>query len=420
MMSDDTLPRGFSVQPLPWHLRLPTALADGLGIGAPRLTPENLMRAARRWSGSSLSLPTHVGEALEVLCRSWADEADLHWFGRMNVWSLTVTGLRGLLAVEEAHRADPTLSTDPLIPPLVVTGLPRSGTTFLHRLLSAVSEAEGIALYQHIYPGPGGGPARRLARAERIFAPWKQASQSYNMDAIHLVRPPMPDECNFGMRLGGRSMIFWAMASTPGYMEWLLGQDLRETYQMYRRVLQVHQRQAPGQRLVLKCPHHLAWLPALVEALPEALIVQTHRHPLQVVPSESKLVLSLHGLSTHRLDWERTVRFNALKVRTYAQRSVAFSREAGGQRILHVDYRGLVSDPVAVAEDIHQRFGLPFGETHRQQLASFHQENRQHKHGRNRYSLEQFELDGDQIEEAFAPYIERFFDDEGAPLFGFG
>ena len=401
---------GFELRPLPALLRVPNAIVDGLGLDRPKLTPEQLTRAAGRRAGLAPSFPAHVDEALEVLCRSLHDEAKLHWFGRANMRNLIVTGLAELLVIEDLFRRRPELEQHELVPPLIVTGLPRSGTTFLHRLLSVAEAAAPVTLHRHLFPSPRRLPTSRV-EAELLFAPWKLGSRSYGLDAIHFVRPGLPDECNFGMRLGMRSMIFWATAPTYGYLRWLLDQDLREAYQLYRRVLLVHQARAPGRRLTLKCPHHLAWLPALSEALPEAQIVQTHRDPLAVVPSECKLILSLHGLATRAIDWRRTVAANRLKVTTFARRSLAFADSEAGAKVLHVDYRRLVRDPVALAFEVYDHFGVEHSAADDAALDAFFAANRQHKRGKNRYSLGQFEFEPADIEADFADYRRRFLSD---------
>lgn len=402
---------GYVPRPLPAFLRAPNAIVAKLGIAAPQLTPERLARAASRRAGLAPNFPAHVGEALEVLCRSLHDEARLHWFGRANVSSLIVTGLAELLRIEDQFRRDPSLAERELVAPLIVTGLPRSGTTFLHRLLSVPEAAEPVLLHHHLFPTPRRMPSSSRIEAELLFHPWKVASRRHGLDAIHYVRPDLPDECNFGMRLGMRSMIFWATAPTYGYLEWLLEQDLREAYQLYRRALLLHQARTPGKRLTLKCPHHLAWLPALTEALPEAKIVQTHREPLEAVPSECKLILALHGLATRELDWRETVNHNHMKIDTFAKRSLAFADTEAGRAIMHVDYRRLVGEPVAVAREVFARIGLPLDEPDRAALERFCAENPQHKHGKNSYSLAQFGLDDKQIEAEFGPYRERFLSD---------
>jgi hypothetical protein len=406
---------GLDVRPLPALLRAPDTISRALGLdGSRAMSPEHLTRAAARRAGLPARFPVHVDEALEVMCRSIRDEARLHWFGRANLRNLIVTGLAELLLLDERFRAEPELDEQPLIPPLIVTGLPRSGTTFLHRLLSAPSERGGVPLHRHLFPTRRSELASR-AEAELLFYPWKIASARYNLSAIHHVRPGLPDECNFGMRLALRSMIFWATAPTYGYLRWLLGQDLRETYKLYRRALLLHQARNPGRRLVLKCPHHLAWLPALREALPEAHIIQTHRSLTQIAPSEAKLVLSLQALSTHELDWRRTVAHNQLKLKTFAERSVEFADTEAGAAICHVDYRRLVREPIAVAREIHARFGIPHTAADDAALTQYFAANRQHKHGKNHYSLEMFELDGAAIEAQMRGYRDRFL---AAPIDG--
>jgi hypothetical protein len=326
----------------------------------------------------------------------------------MYQYDLLVTGLSSLLRIEAAFEADPGLAATPLIDPLVVIGLPRSGTTFLHRLLSTAPGAAGVSMQRHMFPMPHPVVDYRNLEVAAKFLPWQIAARPYQMDAMHFVRPDLPDECNFGMRLAGRSMIYWATAPTYSYLPWLLAQDLRESYQLYRKALILHQRSMPGARLTLKCPHHLAWLPSLCEALPEAAIVQTHRDPRETVPSECKLVLALQAVSTSRIDWRRTVTCNFEKVRCFAERAVTFERHPAASRIVHVDYRSLVRDPVGAVRDLYPKIGRTFGSAEEAALAGFAQENRQHRHGKNEYSAARFGISAEQIDAEFKAYRERF------------
>ncbi len=400
---------GIQHRPLPLTLKMATAVAER--IGGPRLQPEPLMEAAARSVGLEPDFPAHVVEALGQICRSIETEANLHWFGATNMRTLLVTGLGSYLRVEHEFAQRPELAETPLRSPLFVVGLPRSGTTYLHRLLSAPEEADCVRMYQHIYPVPFRPFDLRRLKAEVEFFPWKVASSTYGLDAIHFVRPKLADECNFGMRVTGRSMIYWAVSPNHSYLRWLLAQDLKETYAFYRKVLILHQEASPGRRLVLKCPHHLAWLPSLFEAVPEACVVQTHRDPLKTVPSECNLIASLHSVVTEDLDWRRTVESNMFKVHTFARRAVDFADTETGKRILHLPYRELVGDPVGLARTIHEHFELPFSDGHAGTIRDFAEENRQHKHGKHRYSAEQFEIDTDALREDYAPYLERFRDE---------
>lgn len=402
---------GFPQRPLTAPIRAANQIASWLGFDPRELRPEPLMEDAARAVGLPPDFPPHVVEALEVLCASLRESGRLHWFGYMNVRTMLVTGLSALLQVERAFAERPELADVPLNAPIIVLGLPRSGTTHLHRVLSETTHARPVEFYRHIYPLHERGPDLRRARAELEFFPWKLASRTYGLDAMHLVRPALPDECNLGMRLAGRSMIYWATAPTYGYLRWLLAQDSRESYQLYRKVLILHQLSAPGKRLTLKCPHHMAWLPALVEAIPEAKLVLTHRDPLEAVPSECKLILSLHALSTDELDWRSTVDGNAHKIHVFSQRAVDFADGPDAGRIFHAPYRRLLKDTLGLVRDIHTFFDLSYSEEDAARVGAYVAQNRQHKHGKNHYTAEQFGLDPAKLAEEYAPYRERFEDE---------
>ena len=215
------------------------------------------MVAGAQIAGLPPEYPAYVKKTLNVLCDSLQSEANLHWFGAKNTITLLTTGLAALLRIEKVFADNPDLHQTSLRQPVFVVGIPRSGTTFLHRLLSAAPDAAGIQLHRHMMP-----VAHRRFDFRRLdthvkFLPWRLACKTYDLDAIHYIRPDLPDECNFGMRLGGRSMIYWATSHTPSYLRWLVAQDLRETYELYRKCLILHQLANPGQRLVMKC--HSTW-----------------------------------------------------------------------------------------------------------------------------------------------------------------
>lgn len=398
---------GFEIKPLPLWLRYPNFLAEKLGINAPCLTPENICRAASRNVSLPSNVPPYVENALEILCRSLRDDTNLHWFGRMNYWNVIVTGLSSLLEVEHMFQCDPSLIKTKLIDPVLVVGLPRSGTTFLHRLLSSLEPAQGIELYRYMYPIQKHPDTRQISTFA-IFEPWRIASSIYNMDAIHYMRPHLPDECNFGLRMSLHSMLFWSIAPTYSYLLWLLDQDFQETYKFYRKLIILYQQQLPGKRLTLKCPYHVAWLPSLVDVFPEAHIVETHRDPLDTIASDCKLTLALHGLSTNCLDWEKVVSYVYSKTYCFAQRSIAFSNSDTGKQIFHTKYTSLLKDTEIVIRKAYDFWGISFTKNNAETLKQHLINNRQHKYGRNSYSLEQFGLSSNKIIQDFKEYREKF------------
>ncbi len=397
----------FELRSLPLLFQIPNNLTKTLGVTTPHLTPENLIKAASKKANLPAKFPIEMETALEVLCRSIADEAKLHWFGKMNYLNMIVTGLSGYLQVEQAFIDNPALAETKLLDPLIVMGLPRSGTTFLHRLLSSPENNQGIEMYRFMFP-TAGKPDLRSLSTFAIFEPWKIASGVYNMDAIHYMRPNLPDECNFGLRLTMQTMLFWSMAPTYSYLRWLLDRDLKFAYQFYRKLLIIYQQQLPNQRLTLKCPYHIGWINSLVEAIPEAKIVNIHRDPLQTMASDCKLTLSLHGLATDNLDAQKVVDHVYLKNHAFTQRIMAFASSFEGHKILHVKYQDLVKDPLNFVRHIYEEIDLPLDDRDQEMLEQYVLNNKKNKHGRNSYSLEQFNLSENKMTIEFKDYCDRF------------
>ena len=143
---------GLEPQPLPTHFRMLGGVFGLLRRDRHALDPERLARAASRRAGLPDRLPASVGDGLERFCRAARDEAELHWYGRAVLWDLVVSGLAARLRLDAAFAAEPGLADTPLIAPLIICGLPRSGSTFLHRLLAHTEDAQPVKLYEHLEP----------------------------------------------------------------------------------------------------------------------------------------------------------------------------------------------------------------------------------------------------------------------------
>ena len=150
MMSKQTA--GFRMAPLPGWIRAANGIARTFGIARGSFWPERIMTDAGHAAGLPPDFPPHVHEAVDVLCRSIREETNLHALGVANNYNLLGIGLAQFLLVEKMFADDPSLINEPLLSPVVVVGMPRSGTTFLHRLLAAAPDAMGVSFSQHVYP----------------------------------------------------------------------------------------------------------------------------------------------------------------------------------------------------------------------------------------------------------------------------
>ena len=400
-MSDVTVPRPSLPAALRW-LNAAGALAARTGIVPDSLDPDAACAEARRRTGLSNFGAPYFRPALETLLESANRDANLHFVGRRHLHGLVV---RSLITRLRLARAAPSADRAALRSPLLVCGLPRSGTTFLHRLLALAADARALRLWELMDPLPGPGRDRRRDDTAMRLARLRRLSPA-NLDAQHFMRADLPDECGHLFKATFLSSLY-AMVPATGYLDWYPHQDMHAAYRDYRRLL-VLMTGDDGARLVLKDPFHAMSLPALFNAIPDAMVVQTHRAPSEVVPSFHKLTLTTQSVLAAKVDVPRVVATNTTWLETVAHRSVDDRARVPGRQVIDVDYRALVADPVGTVRGIHDRFGLGWSDALEAQLTAFVRANGQRKHGDNPYAASAFGQTASRIDERFAAYRATF------------
>jgi hypothetical protein len=380
---------------------------QALGLRIPPLDPDGLIAAARRKANLQNLGATFPWEALRLAAHAIEANKDLHLIARVALRMSLINALVLRLRLEEARQRDPQLERRSIRPSLIVCGLPRSGTTFLHRLLANLDDARPLLLWELLEPIPGRGPDQRRAKAERDLARlrrWIPAS----MDAQHLVRPELPDECMYLMRAALAGPTFYTGPQGGRYLELSSERDMLPVYRDWRALLSLLD--VPGKRLVLKDPHHSANLPELFTVLPDALVVRTHRNPVEVVPSYHQLVASWLAIICRRFDLPRMVEHTTRLLEDMATRMVAADDDPRlpHDRVIDVDYRALVQNPLAAVRGICRHFDIPWKDEYPERLEQFINRNRQRAYGENTYSCEEYGQTKEYIADRFRLYIERY------------
>src|SRR5258707_7762658 len=176
--------------------------------------------------------------------------------------------------------------------PVFVTGLPRTGTTALHRLLTADPAQEGLELWLTQAPQPR--PPRESWAADPVSAQLQAAYEQHHVEHpefmdVHYIAADQVEECWQLLRQSMRSISFECLAHLPAYSSWLAGQDWTAAYRRHRRNLQLIGLRDAGLRWVLKNPSHLFALDELLAVYPDALVIQTHRAPRVAIASACSL-----------------------------------------------------------------------------------------------------------------------------------
>jgi len=393
----------------PWPLRLLNALGGALptaGLRLPPLDPKRLKARAAREEGLSDFGEPDFEEGLAVLCASAERDANLLLTGRLLYRQQITNALLTRLRRIEARKRRPEAFRTPLVPPLIVLGLPRSGTTLLHRMLSLARDARAPALWEMQQPIAGSGCEDRREMSLREIAKLKKAAP--DIDAKHHVDPDEPEEDFFLFDSSFWSISFWVMAPVYGYLEWYLGHDPRPGYRVYLEHLRLFQHESPGKRLTLKAPAHTAYVDTLLETIPDAMIVQTHRDPVKITSSINSLMYTFQSYLTGDLDIRRAAAVNTNLYVHAIERNMAARASIPEGQILDICYAELTADPVATVRKIYDHFGLAFDSGFEPRLRAWMAECPQERFGKHEYAPEDFGMTDAQIAERFKDYTSRF------------
>ena len=366
---------------------------------------DDLRESASRMTGLTDFGADDYSDGLAVILDSYARDADLTQLGQ----KVARVGLRGALGArllsEAAWAAHPQYSGVPVERPVFVTGLPRSGTTALHRLLTADPGHQGLELWLAELPQPR--PPRDTWAANPVFQHIQAGYQQHHVDhpefmGVHYIAADTVEECWQLLRQTLRSVSYECLAHLPTYSAWLQGQDWTGPFRRHKRNLQLIGLNDGGRRWVLKNPSHLFSLDAIMAVYPDALIIQTHREPRTVIAS-------MCSLAAHATDgWSNTFRgavIGAGQLELWARGLTEFAAARARYnpaQFLDVDYADFTADPAGTVDRVYSHFGLPYGEAARAAVREVHAQASQGG-GRpaHQYALADFGLTAQQVDDRF-------------------
>ncbi|HWE39509.1 MAG TPA: sulfotransferase [Isosphaeraceae bacterium] len=379
-----------------------------LGVEVTRLDAEAEFRRAERVTGlSDWGQDQSFWTPARMLFEAAESEAGLHPFGRALFRVQMRRLLENRLKIEEDFKNHPEIRDVPIRRPLIVVGLPRSGTTLLHRLLALEPSGRPLVFWEAMWPSPPPEEATyttdpRVGRTRLLLKGLLGMMPA--LRAIHDAEADAPEECNPLLEHNFTAHTVGGALGSVTYVDWLLAHDMVGPYRFLRRLLQLLMWRKPADHWVLKNPAHTWYLDALLAVFPDACLVQTHRDPKEVIPSLCSLWSQLRTLFTDRIDLRLTGRRATEIFAEATRRALAVRATADPARFLDVTYESLLRDPVSVVTRIHDHFGLPRSPDLADRVRDWLAANPQHKHGSHRYTLEQFGLDAPTLDRAFADY----------------
>jgi hypothetical protein len=367
---------------------------------------DDIAAAAIRTTGLSDFGGSGHEEGLRLLVEELGSaEAGLTPRGNYFQRSEVKSALVGVLLTRAQLTAHPEHRDVPIERPVFLMGLPRTGTTALHRYLHADPATQGLELWLTQYPQPR--PPRESWADDPIFQAMQAGFAAHHVASpdfmgIHYMDATTVEECWRLLRQTGKSNSYESLANVPRYTEWLRRQSWVDAYERHRQLLQLIGLNDRERRWILKNPSHMTALDALMTVYPDALVVYTHRDPVTCIASSCSLSAeTTAGQSTTYVG--EVIGRTQLDLWSRSYHAFHDARPAyDDAQFADVAFADLRDDPLGVTRGLYERFGLDWTP---EAQAAIERLDREVKTGsaapRHDYSLADYGLTERQVRAAF-------------------
>ncbi|BDS15365.1 sulfotransferase family protein [Aureispira anguillae] len=373
-----------------------------------KLDANQLLTAAQKAIGATDFGETAYQERLERLCQSINQEAQLHPFGAF----ISKERLKGLLknrlrAIQYLQQ-HPAILKEELQPPLIIAGLQRTGTTFLQRLLASDTNNRALLSWEALNPIPFSGANEQKKRIRQALLSQKALRyMSPIFFSIHPVEFDSPEEDILLNDMTLLSAIPEATMHVPSFSQWVTHQDHSIAYDWLFKMLQLLQWQTKPKTWILKTPQHLEYMDVIVQKFPQSVVIHTHRHPKECIPSFCSMVYHSRKIFSTHVDAKEVAKHWLNKNIYMLQKTMQARKAHPDFKVIDVYYKDLTKDPIGTLQQIYQQIGRPWTTQVESEIKQAMLQHKKNKYGKHHYDMADFGLTNASIEQAFSFYLEQ-------------
>jgi hypothetical protein len=388
-------------------------LLEDAGFSRPALDSNRLIAAAVHRTGLEDFGDPSFSEGLDLLTTELQARGQLSQVGRMAAYFNLVENLCVRLQLIDYRARHPDVAGQQIQKPLVITGLPRTGTTILFELIAQDPTMRSPASWEVAKPVPPARPEsyqddRRIKSVDRFMGFAEKLSPGFR--TIHAIGAQLPQECVYLFASQFISEQFGYMFHIPDYRDWALQQDMTATYRWHADFLQHMQSEFQNERWVLKTPSHLAYLDYLLAQYPDAAIVWTHRQPLDAMASFSSLACRLHGAFSDCVDRQAVAAHEFAHSARILETGMEQRHKRDQVQFFDIGFDAICTDPIGVIVKLYEHFGFAFSQEAETRMREYLERHPRNLYGEHRYSAAEFGLDEAREEELFSEYLSQFGD----------
>ncbi|MCV7105860.1 sulfotransferase [Mycolicibacterium chitae] len=389
------------------------AIIDGMAAMADYcpLTADALHEQATAQTGLSDFGSQDYRERMDVLLQAFGELPNFTAFGRTYAFSLMLTFLKGRLRVIDHLHRHPEIFDIQIAAPMVIAGLPRTGTTHLHSLLAADPALRSLPYWEAQEPLPAPGeegsiePRRQRTgdalNISNTLMPYFQLMHEMTIDHIHEDIGLMVQDFASG--------FFTTLTHLPRWSDYLRDHDQTPGYQFLRMMLQVLQHQdGRDRRWVLKSPQHLEQFVPIMKVFPDATFIVTHRDPVDVAVSMATMMTYTMRMSVDKVDVPTVANYWIGRIDEMLSACLRDHAKLPAERTIDVRFDEFMADDLAMVQRVWDVAGYQPDDQSRAAVAAYLAGHTRGRLGRVDYRPEDLGLDRGDLRRRFAPYVERF------------
>ncbi len=372
------------------------------------LTSDALLATATERTGLDGWGDDSFRERLDVLTASLREEAGLSDVGVAVVFEQLAGNLVNRLRLEALIAEHPEIEDIEIARPIIICGLPRTGTTHLHNLIAADPNMRYLPYWESLEPFPAPGEDDQ-ARRDRCTA------------GLELIETTMPefkrmhdmtvDHAHEEIQLLANDisgMLFETTYYLPSFAAHYKAHDQGPSYAYLKRQLQAMQWLRGGTRWVLKSPQHLEQFPTLYATFPDATFVVTHRDPVEVTRSMVTMIAYASRMACAEPDPIKIARYWFDRADDLFSGCVRDRDVLPASQSIDVRFTDFMADEQGTLSAIYTLADQPFGDDVRAAMADFIAEHPRGRYGEVIYDLADVGLDAGEVAERLRPYRDRF------------
>lgn len=353
---------------------------------------------------------------LRLLCDEWGSDAEVNGLHRSTLYNYLLRYACNRLLIQDTWNKHPEIFEQKIEKPLIVIGLPRSGTTHLVNLLAADQRFHSLPLWESYEPAP---PLNEVASGDQNDPRYQRCAQAWlgmqqTLPLLAAMHPMNPDHIHEELELMGpdfASYNFEWLSPSPRWRDHYYASDQTPHYQYMIDVLKLIQWRRGGEpkRWVLKCPQHLEQIPVLYKLFPDATFAVTHRDPVAVI--QSSVTMLAYGERTRRatVDTKALIDYWSDRIEHLLRACVRDRALLPAQQSIDVLFHEFMADDLAMVDKIYKVAGLTMTEAALGQLKQFLTEHPRGKEGRVIYDLRKdFGVEPAALRERFDFYFKHF------------